>query len=80
MSPCLAGERDPFDFPLSSQHKMLESLTVFDDVRVPKDRVFLNRRPELAGPPAVAFVDYPPVHGDRLQAAAARSSRRLGGR
>ncbi|MFI5615541.1 4-hydroxyphenylacetate 3-hydroxylase N-terminal domain-containing protein [Amycolatopsis sp. NPDC051903] len=58
VSPYLAGERDPFDFPLSSQHKMLESLTVFDDVRVPKDRVFLNRRPELAGPLALAFVDY----------------------
>jgi aromatic ring hydroxylase len=31
---------------------------VFDDVRVPKDRVFLNRQPELAGPLALAFVDY----------------------
>ncbi|MFD5492991.1 4-hydroxyphenylacetate 3-hydroxylase N-terminal domain-containing protein [Streptomyces sp. NPDC127091] len=59
VSPYLAGERkNPFDFPVSSQHKMLESLTVFDDVRVPKDQVFLDRVPELAGPLAIAFVDY----------------------
>jgi len=58
VSPYSAGERNEFDFPLSSRHKLLESLTVFDDVRVPKDRVFLNRRPELAGPLAIAFVDY----------------------
>jgi 4-hydroxybutyryl-CoA dehydratase / vinylacetyl-CoA-Delta-isomerase len=58
VSPYSAGERNDFDFPLSSRHKLLESLTVFDDVRVPKDRVFLNRQPELAGPVALAFVDY----------------------
>ncbi|MDT7726335.1 MAG: 4-hydroxybutyryl-CoA dehydratase / vinylacetyl-CoA-Delta-isomerase [Actinomycetota bacterium] len=58
VSPYAAGERNEFEFPLSSRHKMLESLTVFDNVRVPKDRVFLNRRPELAGPLAIAFVDY----------------------
>ncbi len=53
-----AGEVDPFDHPLSSRHKMLETLTVFDDVVVPWDRVFLDRRPELAGPLALAFVEY----------------------
>ncbi|MEE2060105.1 4-hydroxyphenylacetate 3-hydroxylase N-terminal domain-containing protein [Rhodococcus artemisiae] len=58
VSPYAAGERNRFEFPLSTRHKLLESLTVFDDVRVPKDRVFLNRRPELAGPLALAFVDY----------------------
>ncbi|MDX2937750.1 4-hydroxyphenylacetate 3-hydroxylase N-terminal domain-containing protein [Streptomyces ipomoeae] len=58
VSPYLAGERNDFEFPLSSKYKMLESLTVFDNVRVPKDRVFLDRRPELAGPLAIAFVDY----------------------
>src|ERR1019366_6755112 len=30
-----AGERDEFEFPLSARHKMLETLTVFDDVFVP---------------------------------------------
>ncbi|WP_413768795.1 4-hydroxyphenylacetate 3-hydroxylase N-terminal domain-containing protein [Rhodococcus pyridinivorans] len=58
VSPYLHGERDPFEHPISSQHKLLESLTVFDDVRVPKERVFLNREPETAGPLAIAFVDY----------------------
>ena len=53
-----AGERDPWDFPLSSRHKMLETLTVFDDVFVPWDRVFMCRRPELAGPLALSFVEY----------------------
>jgi aromatic ring hydroxylase len=53
-----AGERNEFEFPVSSRHKLLESLTVFDDVVVPKDRVYLLREPEHAGPLAVAFVDY----------------------
>ena len=53
-----AGERNSFEFPLSSRHKMLETLTVFDDVHVPWDRVFLYRAPELAGPVALTFVEY----------------------
>jgi 4-hydroxybutyryl-CoA dehydratase / vinylacetyl-CoA-Delta-isomerase len=53
-----AGERDPWEFPLSSRHKMLETLTVFDDVFVPWERVFLCREPELAGPLALGFVEY----------------------
>ena len=43
---------------MSSKHKMLETLTVFDDVFVPWERVFCFRRPELAGPIALAFVEY----------------------
>lgn len=58
VSSYAAGDRDPFEFPLSSRHKMLETLTVFDDVVVPWDRVFLCRRPELAGPLALTFVEY----------------------
>jgi 4-hydroxybutyryl-CoA dehydratase / vinylacetyl-CoA-Delta-isomerase len=58
VSPYLHGERTEFEHPISSRHKLLESLTVFDDVRVPKDRVFLCRQPELAGPLALGFVDY----------------------
>jgi aromatic ring hydroxylase len=53
-----AGEREAFDFPLSSKHKMLETLTVFDDVFVPWDRVFLCREPATAGPLALTFVEY----------------------
>ena len=37
---------------------MLETLTVFDDVFVPWERVFCFRQPELAGPIALAFVEY----------------------
>jgi 4-hydroxybutyryl-CoA dehydratase/vinylacetyl-CoA-Delta-isomerase len=53
-----AGDRDPWEFPLSARHKMLETLTVFDDVFVPWDRVFLCRQPELSGPLALGFVEY----------------------
>ncbi|MEV7608578.1 4-hydroxyphenylacetate 3-hydroxylase N-terminal domain-containing protein [Microbacterium sp. NPDC089320] len=58
VSPFSEGDPNTFEHPLSSRHKLLESLTVFDDVRVPKDRVFLNREPERAGPLALAFVDF----------------------
>lgn len=53
-----AGERNAFEFPLSAKHKMLETLTVFDDVFVPWERVFVCRRPELAAPLALRFVEY----------------------
>ena len=53
-----AGERNEFEFPLSSRHKMLETLTVFEDVFVPWERVFLCREPELAGELALTFVEY----------------------
>jgi aromatic ring hydroxylase len=53
-----AGDRNEFEFPLSSRHKMLETLTVFDDVFVPRDRVFLCREPERAGALALTFVEY----------------------
>jgi 4-hydroxybutyryl-CoA dehydratase/vinylacetyl-CoA-Delta-isomerase len=52
------GERNEFEHPLSWKAKMLESLTVFDDVFVPWERVFLCGQPRLAGPVALAFVDY----------------------
>ena len=59
MSAYGAGDRDAFEFPLSSQHKMLETLTVFDDVFVPWERVFLCREPELAGAAGPRrFVEY----------------------
>ncbi|HEY3830667.1 MAG TPA: 4-hydroxyphenylacetate 3-hydroxylase N-terminal domain-containing protein [Acidimicrobiia bacterium] len=58
VSPYSAGDRHPWEYPASSKHKMLETLTVFDDVFVPWERVFCFRRPELAGPIALAFVEY----------------------
>jgi aromatic ring hydroxylase len=53
-----AGDRDPWEFPLSARHKMLETLTVFDDVFVPRERVFLCRRPEAAATLALGFVEF----------------------
>ncbi len=58
LSSYAAGHREPFEFPLSSRHKMLESLTVFDDVFVPNERLFCCRRAELAGPLALTFVEF----------------------
>ena len=44
---------------MSSKHKMLETLTVFDDVFVPWERVFLCREPETRRALALdAFVEY----------------------
>ena len=53
-----AGNLNEFEFPLSSRHKMVETLTVFDNVFVPWERVFCSRQPELAGPLALTFVEY----------------------
>ena len=46
---------DPFEYPICSQHFILESLTVFDDVFVPWDRVFLAGEHEFAGQMANDF-------------------------
>jgi 4-hydroxybutyryl-CoA dehydratase / vinylacetyl-CoA-Delta-isomerase len=53
-----SGDKDPFDHPVSSRHKLLETLTVFDDVFVPWERVFVCQEPEKAGPLALTFVEY----------------------
>ena len=53
-----AESRADFEFPVSSKHAMVESLTVFDDVFVPWDRVFACGDPQLAGPIARAFVEF----------------------
>ncbi len=58
VSPYGAGPRDPFEFPVSARHKMLETLTVFDDVFVPWERVFMCQEPAQAGPLALTFVEY----------------------
>lgn len=58
VSPYLHGDRNTFEHPISSKHKMLESLTVFDRVRVPKSRVFVNGDTKAATDVALAFVEY----------------------
>ena len=42
-------KKDPFEYPISAKHKMMETITVFDDVFVPWDRVFLAGEAKLAG-------------------------------
>jgi len=47
-----------FDSPLASKHRMIETLTVFEDVFVPHDRVFLKGEWEYAGELAKTFVEF----------------------
>ncbi|QBI18529.1 gamma-aminobutyrate dehydratase [Egibacter rhizosphaerae] len=54
----LHGDFSSFDRPVSSRHKMIETLTVFDDVLVPWDRVFLHGEAEAGGATALTFVEY----------------------
>jgi aromatic ring hydroxylase len=49
---------DKFTHPISSRHKMVETLTVFDNVFVPAERVFFQGRPDLAGATALTFVEF----------------------
>jgi aromatic ring hydroxylase len=44
--------------PISARHKMMETTTVFENVFVPWDRVFLAGESEFAGPLALAFVEH----------------------
>lgn len=49
---------DPFGHPISSHHKMVDTLTIFDDVFVPWERVFLCGEWEYAGALANTFVQF----------------------
>jgi 4-hydroxybutyryl-CoA dehydratase / vinylacetyl-CoA-Delta-isomerase len=53
-----SAPKDPFEHPISARHKMMETLTVFDDVFVPNERVFLKGEAEFAGPLALTFVRF----------------------
>jgi 4-hydroxybutyryl-CoA dehydratase / vinylacetyl-CoA-Delta-isomerase len=57
-SDYLHGTDDPFTRPISTKHKMVETLTVFDNVFVPWERVFFVDRPDLAGATALTFVEF----------------------
>ncbi len=57
-SDYLHSSDDPWARPVSSRHKMIETLTVFDDVFVPWERVFLCGDTERAGRLALTFVEY----------------------
>jgi 4-hydroxybutyryl-CoA dehydratase / vinylacetyl-CoA-Delta-isomerase len=57
-SDYLHTEETPWTRPVSTQHKMIETLTVFDDVFVPRERLFLDGETEAAGRLALMFVEY----------------------
>jgi len=51
-------QASPVERPISARHKMMETTTVFDNVFVPWERVFLAGEHEFAGPLALAFVEH----------------------
>ena len=57
-SDYLASDNDPWTRPISSSHKMVETLTVFDDVFVPNERIFLDGDTRRAGELALTFVEH----------------------
>jgi aromatic ring hydroxylase len=57
-SDFMHGGSDPWTRPVSSRHKMIETLTVFDNVFVPWERVFLDGDIRRAGQLALTFVEY----------------------
>jgi len=58
-SPYLATKgKNAFEHPLSAERKMVETTTLFDDVFVPSERVFMAGQYELAGELARGFVEF----------------------
>jgi len=57
-SPYGGSPKNNFEAPLSADRKMMETTTVFDDVFVPWERVFLAGEYDFAGPLALGFVEY----------------------
>ena len=53
-----SAKKDPIEHPISARHKMMETLTVFDDVFVPRERIFLQGEVEFAGLMALTFVRF----------------------
>ena len=58
VSPYGDRETRPGEQPIGHEHKMIETLTIFNDVFVPYDRVFLDRDTKAAGLLALTFVEY----------------------
>ena len=57
-SPYGGSPKTAFDAPLSADRKMMETTTIFNDVFVPNERVFLTGEHEFAAPLALGFVEY----------------------
>lgn len=52
------GDLGVFDYPLSSRHTTLEAMTIFEDVFVPKERIFMDGEWEFAGALANCFATW----------------------
>ncbi|MBS3756804.1 MAG: hypothetical protein KGY56_13980 [Desulfobacterales bacterium] len=57
-SPFGDGPAQPGERPISARHKMMETMTVFDNVFVPNERIFLDGDTRRAGELALTFVEY----------------------
>lgn len=57
-SPFGSPPASAFHHPVSSKHRMIDTLTVFDDVFVPRERVFLQGEWPFAGLLANTFVEF----------------------
>ena len=57
-SDFLGTDRESSDGPITSEHRMVETLTVFDNVVIPWEFVFFDGRPDLAGEAALGFVEF----------------------
>ena len=53
-----AEEESSFHYPVSSRHRLVDTLTIFDDVFVPRERVFLQGEWQAAGFLANTFVEF----------------------
>ena len=47
-----------FHHPVSSKHRMIDTLTIFDNVFIPNERIFLKGEWQFAGALANTFVEY----------------------
>ena len=57
-SPFGASEGSRFHHPVSSRHRLVDTLTIFDDVFVPREQVFLKGEWRFAGALANTFVEF----------------------
>ncbi|MBI2765120.1 MAG: gamma-aminobutyrate dehydratase [Chloroflexi bacterium] len=57
-SPYGGSAKTEFDAPLSAERKMMETITIFEDVFVPWERVFLAGEYDFAVAIALGFVEY----------------------
>ncbi|MBJ66728.1 MAG: gamma-aminobutyrate dehydratase [Gemmatimonadetes bacterium] len=57
-SPFGSPPASTFHHPVSSKHRMIDTLTVFDNVFIPNERIFLKGEWQFAGALANTFVEY----------------------